>query len=183
MIPAAADQFVGCTKIAIMYGDCTKNEIVYGPFLHNGRKRFGFFMNVSNFEQHQTILIGHFAYLTVFSMFFSVHNRSFCAVGVHNRSFLECPAKTQLAMAPVRGCSYKKRNPSQTGFRFLLLSVLFDVRIFEVCIFELVIPGIVILSAVIAGVGSTFRLAGLRSVFCSVFRGIRSRRIDAARGL
>jgi len=32
MIPAAADQFVGCTKIAIMYGDCTKNEIVYGLF-------------------------------------------------------------------------------------------------------------------------------------------------------
>ena len=60
--PAATDIFEGCTRIAvvygdctiieIVYGDCTKNEIVYRTFLHNGRKRFGFSMIVSNFEQH-----------------------------------------------------------------------------------------------------------------------------------
>ena len=70
--------------------------------------------------------------------------------------------------------SIKKRNPFQTGFRFLLLSVIFDVRIFELVILGLVIPGLVILKLtilgivvlraiinVIVGVGSTFRLAGL----------------------
>ena len=61
MIPAATDIFEGCTIIAIVYGDCTiieivygdctKNEIVYRTFLHNGRKRFGFSINIGNFKR------------------------------------------------------------------------------------------------------------------------------------